>query len=119
MDKLNRLQALTGEEDVCGEESAFQPFMFPAPKPQHLYEGTDSDSDEIIMSRGRITLGNSRGDFKPSEIQSGQSLESGDLPVVDTDWIKDKALLLGSFRDLTFRSETWQAMVRAFAHFSQ
>ncbi|KAN0114967.1 hypothetical protein V8E51_004511 [Hyaloscypha variabilis] len=83
MDKLNRLQALTGEEDVCGEESAFQPFMFPAPKPQHLYEGTDSDSDEIIMSRGRITLGNSRGDFKPSEIQSGQGPTPREFPRFD------------------------------------
>jgi len=74
MDKLNRLQALTGDEDVCGEESAFEPFMFPTPKPEHLYEGTDSDDDELIMSRGRVTLGNSRADFNPSAIQSGQSI---------------------------------------------
>ncbi|KAE9379176.1 hypothetical protein N431DRAFT_397291 [Stipitochalara longipes BDJ] len=71
MDKLNRLQALTGEADICEEQSAFQPFMFPTPKPQHLYEGTDSDDDEIIINRGRIILGNPSGDFNPSAIQSG------------------------------------------------
>jgi hypothetical protein len=67
MDKLNRLQALTGDVDVCGEESAFQ---FPAPKPQHLYEGTDSDSDEVVISRGRVILGKASEDFNPSAIQS-------------------------------------------------
>jgi len=71
MDKLNRLQALTGDENVCGEESAFEPFMFPTPRPQHLYEGTDSDDDELIMSGGRVTLGNSKADFNPYTIQSG------------------------------------------------
>jgi hypothetical protein len=74
MDKLNRLQALTGDADVCEGESAFQPFMFPTPKPQHLYEGTDSDDDEIIISRGRIALGNSRRDFNPSIVQFGLSM---------------------------------------------
>jgi hypothetical protein len=57
MDKLSRLQALTGDEEVYDgvyeeeEESKFEPFMFPTPQPRHLYEGTDSEDDEIITSR--------------------------------------------------------------------
>lgn len=77
MEKLNRLQALAGDADVCGEESAFQPPMFPAPKPQHLYEGTDSEDDEVIISRGRVALGSSSGYFNPSAIPSGLSMRVG------------------------------------------
>jgi hypothetical protein len=73
MDKLNRLQALTGDAGVCGEESAFQPFMFPAPKQQHLYEGTDSDDDEVVVSKGRVILGKTNEGFNLSAIQSGMS----------------------------------------------
>jgi hypothetical protein len=57
MDKLSRLQALTGDEEVYDgvyeeeEESKFEPFMFPTPQPKHLYEGTDSKDDEIITGR--------------------------------------------------------------------
>jgi len=71
MGKLNRLQALTGDEDICREESAFQPFMFPTPKPQHPYEGTDSDDDEVITSRGKRTLGKVSEDYQPPSIRSG------------------------------------------------
>jgi hypothetical protein len=63
MDRFSRLQALTGDEEVYDgvyeqgeeeeeeEESKFEPFMFPTPQPRHLYEGTDSEDDEIITSR--------------------------------------------------------------------
>jgi len=67
MDRFSRLQALTGDKEVYDgvyedegveveeeeeeEESKFEPFMFPAPQPRHLYEGTDSEDDEIIISR--------------------------------------------------------------------
>jgi hypothetical protein len=74
MDKLNRLQALTGDADVFGEELSFQPFMFPTSKPEHLYEGTDSDDDEVVISRGRITSGTANKELKPSVIQSGLSM---------------------------------------------
>jgi hypothetical protein len=74
MDKLNRLQALTGDEDICAEETAFHPFIFPALKPQHLYEGTDSDDDQVIIGRGRRNLGKENEDFNPASIQSGLSM---------------------------------------------
>jgi hypothetical protein len=59
MNRLSRLQALTGDEEIYDgayeaeeeEESKFEPFMFPTPQPRHLYEGTDSEDDEIITSR--------------------------------------------------------------------
>ena len=59
MDRFSRLQALTGDKEVYDgvnegyeeEESKFEPFMFPTPQPRHLYEGTDSEDDEIITSR--------------------------------------------------------------------
>jgi hypothetical protein len=87
MDRLNRLQALTGDAYICGEESAFQPFVLPMPKPQHLYEGTDSDDDEVIISRGRVILGNANENFNPSAIQSGLLKRIlGLLPFVDTNW---------------------------------
>jgi hypothetical protein len=87
MDRLNRLQALTGDAYICGEESAFQPFVLPMPKPQHLYEGTDSDDDEVIISRGRVILGNANENFNPSAIPSGLLKRIlGLLPFVDTNW---------------------------------
>jgi hypothetical protein len=82
MDKLKRLQALTGDEDVCGRESSSQPFMFPTPKPQSLHEGMDSDDDEVITSRVRRTLAKHKEHLEPSSIQSGLSkkMKSAPLP---------------------------------------
>lgn len=48
MDKINRLQALLGEE-VTSEES-YDWNRHAHAKPTHLYEGTDSDDDEVITS---------------------------------------------------------------------
>ncbi len=80
MDKLNRLQVLTGDEHICGEETASGPSMIPTPKPQYLYEGTDSDDDEVVTSRGRRTLGKENEEFDPSSIQSGWSMRILGLP---------------------------------------
>jgi hypothetical protein len=74
MDKINRLQALTGDANVCGEEFVSQPFMFPSAKPQHLYEGTDSDDDEIVISRSKVISGNASKYFNPSANNSGLSM---------------------------------------------
>ena len=74
MDKLNRLQALTGDANVCGEAFASQPSMFASAKPQHLYEGTDSDDDEIVISRTKVVSSSTNKDFNPSTSHSGLSV---------------------------------------------
>jgi hypothetical protein len=58
MDRFSRLQALTGDKEAYDgvngeyeEEYKFEPFMFSTTRPRHLYEGTDSEDDEIITSR--------------------------------------------------------------------
>ena len=49
MDKLNRLKALT-EEDEISDTSTQDNWGYQI-KPRHLYEGTDSEDEEITTSR--------------------------------------------------------------------
>ena len=52
MDRLSKLQALQGEDQVSVSGHADDsPWNYA--KPKHLYEGTDSEDDEDII-RGRI-----------------------------------------------------------------
>jgi hypothetical protein len=91
MDKLNRLQALTGDANVCGEAFASQPSMFPSAKPQHLYEGTDSDDDEIVISRTKVVSSSTNKDFNPSTSHSGLSIMlSGRPPSMDVNLLHRK-----------------------------
>jgi hypothetical protein len=61
MEKVIKLQDLLGEEKVT--EELIDWGRFSHAKPQHLYEGTDSDDDEIITSR---RVDNPRSDvFEP------------------------------------------------------
>lgn len=53
MDNISKLQALMGEQDVSGDSNNW--VQIPA-KPQHLYEGTDSEDDEVITSRGAVAI---------------------------------------------------------------
>ncbi len=80
MDKLNRLQALTGDANICGEEFASQPFLFPSAKPQHLYEGTDSDDDEVVINRSKVVSSSTNKYFSPSASQSGLPIMLSGLP---------------------------------------
>jgi hypothetical protein len=50
MDKLSRLQALLGNDQVEGEND-FPLWNHSAAKPKHLYEGTDAEDDEQIITR--------------------------------------------------------------------
>jgi hypothetical protein len=50
MDKLNRLKALTGEDKVSEDTSTQHNWGYQI-KPRHLYEGTDSEDEEITTSR--------------------------------------------------------------------
>jgi len=77
MDKLKRLQALTGEDNIVDSGSKFEPFMFPTPKPAHLYEGTDSEDDEIITSRGNNLNKNVQDSIEPVGPPSGMLGRSG------------------------------------------
>lgn len=52
MDRLNKLQAVWGEDQVSTTAAAST--WTHSPKPAHLYEGTDSEDDEEITARGRI-----------------------------------------------------------------
>jgi hypothetical protein len=54
MDKLGKLQVLLGEQIVGEDTHKWDPV--PA-KPQHLYEGTDSEDDEVITRRGAAVVG--------------------------------------------------------------
>ena len=74
MDKLNKLQALTGDLNVVGEESAFQATTYV--KPQHLYEGTDSEDDEYIVSERRNPASSRvNSNLDPGVNQSGSSVK--------------------------------------------
>lgn len=73
MDKLNKLQALTDALNVVGEESAFQISNYA--KPQHLYEGTDSEDDECIVSQKRHPPSSKvNSNLDPGANQSGSYL---------------------------------------------
>jgi hypothetical protein len=50
MEKIERLQALTGEDEVVGEANEPVQWAYHV-KASHIYEGTDSDDDEITTSR--------------------------------------------------------------------
>jgi hypothetical protein len=54
MDKLSRLQALTGEEGVIQQDKSIEINWHPTVQASNVYEGTDSEDDAVIMSRGRI-----------------------------------------------------------------
>lgn len=56
MDRLSKLQALTGggEGVVDQGESTENTWFTPTAKASNIYEGTDSEDDEIIMSRSRV-----------------------------------------------------------------
>ncbi|KAE8451292.1 hypothetical protein EG329_004457 [Mollisiaceae sp. DMI_Dod_QoI] len=58
MDKLSRLQALTGVGDVVNENTSTENSWWPAAsaKANNIYEGTDSEDDEMITSKGYGTL---------------------------------------------------------------
>jgi len=77
MEKLSRLRALTGDMNVVAEESAFQATTYA--KPQHLYEGTDSEDDECIVSERRHPA-SSRVNSKldPGANQSGSNAKKND-----------------------------------------
>jgi hypothetical protein len=53
MDRLNRLQALLGDNQVEGENTPGDdsPPWTHWEKPKHIYEGTDSEDDEQAISR--------------------------------------------------------------------
>jgi hypothetical protein len=48
MDKLSRLQALLGEDDVCDRQIDSGSGVVTVAKAKHLYEGTDSE-DEMMQ----------------------------------------------------------------------
>jgi hypothetical protein len=77
MDKLKRLQALSGQENIVDNDSKFEPFMFPTPKPAHIYEGTDSEDDEIVTSRGTNLNKNVQDPIEPIGPPSGMLGRSG------------------------------------------
>lgn len=54
MDKLSRLQALTGDEGVVHQDKSAEINWHPKVQASNVYEGTDSEDDAVIMSRGRI-----------------------------------------------------------------
>lgn len=57
MDKLTKLEALTGGEARVDPTSETEnSWHIPAVKANNIYEGTDSEDDEIIMSRGHRIL---------------------------------------------------------------
>jgi hypothetical protein len=71
MDKLSKLQALEGEDQVSASGGAdYSPWNYA--KPTHLYEGTDSEDDEDII-RGRVepppSYWNSAGAGAPGKIE--------------------------------------------------
>ena len=78
MDKLGRLQALTGNQDIVsqimnGDDGWGEPRREHYVKPLHLYEGTDSDDDEFITSEGRSkTRGQPKIDSQPRVQESGR-----------------------------------------------
>jgi len=76
MDKLKRLQALTGQDNIIENDSKFEPFMFPNPRPKHIYEGTDSDDDEVITRRGNNPNKNVQDPIEPIGPHSGMSEHS-------------------------------------------
>jgi hypothetical protein len=98
MDKLNRLQALTRDANVCGEEFASQPFLFPSAKPQHLYEGTDSDDDEVVISRSKVVSSNTNKYFNASASQSGLPNMLSGLPhFMDANLLQGRNTLSNTF----------------------
>jgi len=78
MDKLSRLQALAGNQDIVsqilnGDDGWGEPRWEHTVKPSHLYEGTDSDDDEFITSEGRSkTRGKVHIDPQPRVQDSGR-----------------------------------------------
>lgn len=75
MDRLSRLQALLGNDQVEGENvpgNDFPPWTHWA-KPQHLYEGTDSEDDEKIVTR-RVEVPEEESGTPPTEIGPGKKI---------------------------------------------
>lgn len=56
MDRLTKLEALTGAAPLTDQDDAAETtWHAPNVKANNVYEGTDSSDDEVIMMRGRIT----------------------------------------------------------------
>jgi hypothetical protein len=73
MDKLNKLQALLGEDQVAtGGEADESPWTH-YPKPKHLYEGTDSEDDEDIIRAGKQAAQVAGRSWQPDAEASGKT----------------------------------------------
>jgi hypothetical protein len=61
MDKIEKLKALAGEDEVYANAPHDWDYAL---KPAHIYEGTDSEDDELVTSRksekkaGQAVVGN-------------------------------------------------------------
>ena len=54
MDRLSKLHALLGDGQVASTAAPEASRRSRSSKPAHLYEGSDSDSEEEMMARGRV-----------------------------------------------------------------
>lgn len=95
MDNSSKLQALLG--DKGDSEEPFDWNKYCPAKPQHLYEGTDSDDDEIITSR-RVEGGDSNAPQPELRCMPGNSAQ------IPSAGLRHLKLILVRVHTFTFRS---------------